>query len=369
MWQRIRFLVIKELLALWRDPRSRAILIVPPLVQLIVFSFAMTQEVTAVRMAVFNQDLGMQSRELVARFAFAPYFADVRALKSDGEIRGALDSADAIAVLRIGEDFSRDIAAGRPAQIELLLDGRRSNAAQIVEGYATDIVQTYNADLISADDLAHPPSVLVARSWFNPNLTSRWGTVPGLIGTLTMLLGMVVTALSVARERELGTFEQLLVSPLRPIEILIGKAVPAFLIGIGEASLILVVAVLALGVPFVGSLWLLYAGMAVYIVSVIGIGLFISSLVSTQQQAILGAFTFFAPAILLSGFLTPVENMPWWLQPLTLGDPMRYFTVISRGVFLKAMPAAEVAQNLWPMAVIAFVTLAVATWLFGRRLE
>jgi len=180
---------------------------------------------------------------------------------------------------------------------------------------------------------------------------------------------MVVTALSVARERELGTFEQLLVSPLRPVEILIGKAVPAFLIGVGEASLILAVAVFALGVPFVGSLPLLYAGMAVYIIAVIGVGLFISSLVGTQQQAILGAFTFFAPALLLSGFVTPVENMPWWLQTITYGDPMRYFTVISRGVFLKALPAAEVVQNLWPMALIALVTLTAATWLFGRRLE
>jgi ABC-2 type transport system permease protein len=369
MWQRIRFLIVKELLALWRDPRSRTILIVPPLVQLIVFSFAMTQEVTSIRLAVLNQDLGMQSRELVARFAFAPYFADVRPLESDGEIGAALDSADAIAVLRIGEDFSRDLAAGRPAQVELLLDGRRSNAAQIVEGYATDIIETYNADLIATRGLAHPPSVIVARTWFNPNQTSRWGTVPGLIGALTMLLGMVVTALSVARERELGTFEQLLVSPLRPIEILIGKAVPAFIIGIGEATLILAIAVLALGVPFVGSLTLLYAGLAVYIVAVIGVGLFISSLVSTQQQAILGAFTFFAPALLLSGFVTPVENMPWWLERLTLGDPMRYFTVISRSVFLKAMPATEVAQNPRPMALIALVTLAAATWLFGRRLE
>jgi len=369
MWQRIRFLIVKELLALWRDPRSRAILIVPPVVQLIVFSFAMTQEVTSVRLAVLNEDLGRPSRELVERFAFAPYFSDVRALKRDGEVRQALDSADAIAVLRIGEDFSRDIAAGKPADVELILDGRRSNAAQIVEGYATNIVAAYNADLIAAGGLVHPPSVVVARSWFNPNLTARWGTVPGLIGTLTMLLGMVVTALSVARERELGTFEQLLVSPLRPIEILIGKAVPAFIVGIGEATLILVIAVLALGVPFVGSLALLYAGLAVYIAAVIGVGLFISSLVATQQQAILGAFTFFAPALLLSGFFTPVENMPRWLAPVTLGDPMRYFTVISRGVFLKAMRLAEVAQNLWPMAVIALVTLSAATWLFGRRLE
>src|SRR5580658_9487847 len=162
MWQRIRYLIVKELLALWRDPRSRTILVVPPLVQLLVFAFAMTQEVTSVRLAVLNQDLGVQSRDLVARFAFAPYFARVWPLMGDGEIRTALDSSDAIAVLRIGEDFSRDLAAGKPAEVQLLLDGRRSNAAQIVLGYATTIVATYNSDRAAARDLAHPPSVLAA---------------------------------------------------------------------------------------------------------------------------------------------------------------------------------------------------------------
>jgi drug efflux transport system permease protein len=369
MARRILFLIIKELLAVWRDPRSRVILVVPPVVQLIVFSFAMTQEVKNVRMAVLNQDLGASSRELVARFRGSPYFASVRALSGAAGARDLLDAGDVILVVEIGQDFSRDLAAGRPAQVQALLDGRRANAAQIVEGYAERIVTQFNLDRAAQSGRAPPASVLIGRAWFNPNLTARWATVPGLLGTLTMLLGMVITALSVARERELGTFEQLLVSPLQPFEILIGKAVPAFIIGIGEASLILAIAVLGLSVPFVGNLGLLYAGLAVYLTAVIGVGLFISSLVATQQQAILGAFTFFAPAILLSGFVTPVENMPGWLQPITYVDPMRYFTVISRGVFLKAMPAAEVMQNLWPMVVLAAATLCCAAWLFGRRLQ
>jgi ABC-2 type transport system permease protein len=369
MLRRLLSLIIKELFALWRDPRTRVILVMPPIVQLLVFAFAMTQEVRNVHMAVLNQDLGLASRELVARFAGSPYFTAVRALLGPQEIPAAIDGADAILVLQIGPDFSRDLAAGRPAQVQALLDGRRSNAAQLVQGYAERIVDQFNLDWSAAHHLARPPSVLVGRSWFNDNLTARWSTVPGLIGTLTMLLGIVVTALSVARERELGTFEQLLVSPLTPFEILIGKAVPAFLIGIGEASLILLISVFVLSVPFRGDLMLLYAGMAVYLTAVIGVGLFISSIVATQQQAILGAFTFFAPAILLSGFLTPVENMPAWLQPLTLIDPMTYFTVISRGIFLKDMPMNEVAANLWPMALIAVVTQSAAAWLFGRRLE
>jgi len=367
--RRILFLIVKEFLAVWRDPRSRAILVVPPIVQLLIFSFAMTQEVKEVRMAVLNRDLGVQSRELIERFAGSPYFASVLPVAGDTAAHATLDAADVLLILEIGEDFSRDLAAARPAQVQVLLDGRRSNAAQIVEGYAEQIVEVYNQDRLAEKGGPLPSSVLVSRAWFNPNLTSRWSTVPGLIGALTMLLGMVVTALSVARERELGTFEQLLVSPLRPLEILVGKAVPAFLIGIGEASAILAIAVFGLHVPFIGSLALLYAGMTVYLAAVIGVGLFISSLVSTQQQAILGAFTFFAPAILLSGFVTPVENMPDWLEPLTLVDPMRYFTVISRGVFLKAMPAGEVMQNLWPMALIAAFTLSAAALQFGRRLR
>lgn len=366
---RIRHLIVKELLAVWRDPKSRMILIVPPIVQLLVFAFAMTQEVTHVNMAVLNQDLGLQSRALVARFAGSPWFARIIPLKGEGEAKTLLDATRVIAVLEIGPGFSRDLAAGKPATVQLLLDGRRSNAAQIVEGYADAIITQFNTERIKAHDLPRAPSVLVARAWFNPDLEARWATVPALIGALTMLLGVVVTALSVARERELGTFEQLLVSPLRPVDILIGKAVPAFLIGIGEASAIVAIAVFVLDVPFRGDLSLLYAAMAVYLASVIGIGLFISSLVMTQQQAILGAFTFYAPAVLLSGFVTPIENMPGWLRPLTLVDPMRYFTVIARGVFLKAMPAGDVAQNLWPMALIALATLSAASWLFRRRLS
>ena len=369
MGGRLRSLIIKEFFAVWRDPRSRVILIVPPIVQLIVFAFAMTQEVTNSRIAVLNQDLGVLSRELVARFAGSSYFAEVRALKGAGEIRTVLDGAEVAMVLQIGPDFSRNLAAGRPAQVQALLDGRRSNAAQILQGYADRIISQFDLDYATTRHLPRPPSVLVGRAWFNANLTARWSTVPGLIGTLTMLLGLVVTALSVARERELGTFEQLLVSPLKPVEILIGKAVPAFLIGIAEATLILAISVYVLRIPFVGDLALLYAGLAIYLFAVIGVGLFLSSIVATQQQAILGAFTFFAPAILLSGFLTPVQNMPDWLQPLSYIDPMTYFTVILRGVFLKDMPLAEVARNLWPMALIALATLGSASWFFGRRLQ
>ena len=207
----------------------------------------------------------------------------------------------------------------------------------------------------------------MTRAWFNPNLDALWSTVPSLVAILVALEGLMVTGLSVARERELGTFEQLLVSPLSPGEIVLGKTVPAFLIGVGEGTLMMAVAVFVFRVPLTGSVPLLYGAMAVFLLAVIGIGLFISSLAATQQQAILGTFSCMVPMMLLSGFASPVENMPDWMQTLTLANPIRHFIVIVKGVFLKAMPAGDVLRTMGPLFPIAAVTLTAATWLFRRR--
>lgn len=369
MGQRIVMLIIKELLAALRDRRGRYILIVPPLVQLLVFSFAATQEVKNVRMAVLNEDYGTVARDLIARFEGAPHFSEVRHLRGQADIAPALDSRSVLMVLHINPDFSRAVACGRQASVQLILDGRRSNAAQIVAGYAQAIVDGYNQELSATRRVPQPPSTVVARVWFNPNQETTWNSVPSLVAILSTLLGLVVTALSVARERELGTFEQLLVSPLQPIEIIVGKTVPALLIGVVEVTGMVLVGVFAFRVPLHGSITLLYASMLVYLAAVIGVGLFISSLARTQQQAILGAFVFMVPAILLSGFASPIENMPDWLQWLTLANPVRHFLVIVKGLFLKDMPILEVLANLWPLVVIALTTLSAATWLFRRRLE
>jgi ABC-2 type transport system permease protein len=369
MGQRILFLIGKELLAALRDPRGRYILIVPPLVQLVIFTYAATLEVKNVRMAVLNEDYGNVARDLVARFEGSPNFSEVRHLRGEADIGPAIDSRSVLMVLSINSNFSRDVTSGRQAAVQLILDGRRSNAAQIVAGYAQDILDAYNVELSATRRAPQPASTVVARVWFNPNLETPWSSVPNLVAILTTLLGLVVTALSVARERELGTFEQLLVSPLAPIEIIIGKTVPALLIGLVEVTGMMLIGVFAVGVPFYGSVALLYAAMLVYLPAVIGVGLFISALSRTQQQAILGAFVFLVPAVLLSGFASPIENMPDWLQWLTLINPVRHFLVIVRGLFLKDMPSSEVLHNLWPLAVIALVTLSAATWLFRRRLE
>jgi ABC-2 type transport system permease protein len=369
MFLRVRSLVLKEFLALVRDPRGRFVLIVPPLVQMLVFTFAATQEVKNVPVAVLNRDYGVRGRDLVERIEGSPNFSRVIHLRSEDEIAPAIDSRSALMVVQIGPDFSRDVAAGRPASVQLLLDGRRSNAAQLVAGYAGEIITRYGAEVAAGRRVASPASEVVSRVWFNPNLEPTWATVPGLVAILTTVLGLMVTALSVARERELGTFEQLLVSPLSPAEIIAGKTIPALLIGIGEASGMVLVGTLVVGVPFTGSLGLLYLGMVVYLGAVIGVGLFVSSLAKTQQQAILGAFVFMVPAMLLSGFASPIENMPDWLQTVTLANPIRHFMVIAKGVFLKDMPAADVARSLVPLVLIAAVTLSAASWLFRRRME
>ena len=206
-------------------------------------------------------------------------------------------------------------------------------------------------------------------AWFNPNLDPKWSTVPALVAILTTLMGLMITGLSVARERELGTFDQLLVSPLSPTEILVGKSVPALLIGVLEATGMVLVGVVVIGVPFRGSVGLLYLSMVVYLAALIGVGLLVSSLARTQQQAILYSFMFMVPAMLLSGFATPVENMPEWLQAITLANPVRHFMAILKGLFLKGLPASELARMLVPLVAIASVTLTSASWLFRRRME
>jgi ABC-2 type transport system permease protein len=367
MWGRIWALIVKEMLSVWRDRKSRFVLIVPPLIQLAVFSYAATYDVTDVTLALFNQDQGLAARELVARIQGSPTFARLQVVDSEAALAAAIDSRDAMAGLRIPQDFSRRVEAGQGASVQIVLDGRRSNTAQIAAGYLATIIIEHNAAIAAAAGRPLGPA-LVTRVWFNPNLESLWVVVPGLVGVLTQVVALVVTGLSVARERELGTFEQLLVTPLRPWEILVGKTAPGLLIGLFEGSIIVLASQLWFHVPLTGSLLLLYGALAVFLLCTIGVGLFISALSSTQQQAIMGSFFFLVPTMILSGFATPVQNMPDWLQTVTLINPVRHFLVVLWGVFLKDMPAALVWQSLWPMVALAAVTLTGAAWLFRRRL-
>jgi ABC-2 type transport system permease protein len=368
MWRRIRALVIKEFLALLKDKRSRIVVFVPPILQLLVFGYAATFDLNRIPLAVYDEDQSAASRDLVARFTGCPNFEQVATLTHNDEIAPLVDSRKALVVLHVGSQFSRELLAGRFGPVQVIVDGRNSNTAAILLSYINTIIAAFNADWRQQTGAVATPAFLETRAWFNPNLLSRWFIVPGIVGLLTLVVTTLVTALSVAREREQGTFDQLLVTPFRPVEILLGKALPGFIIGFFEATLIIVISVLWFQVPLRGSLLALYVGLFFFLLSTVGMGLMISSLSLTQQQGLLGAFLFIVPSIILSGFATPIANMPHWVQQFTLINPMRYFLVILRGVYLQGTPVHLLVSQFWPMAIIGVVNLVLAGFLFRRRL-
>lgn len=365
MSTRIIALVIKELQALLQDPQSRTILIMPVILQLALFPFAATLEVTNNTLVVLNEDNGVAGTELLQRFSKAKAFSELRIVHNPADLRRFIDNQSALIALHFPADFSRNLAAGRSASCQVLLDGRRSNSGQIAFGYIQEIIQNYSEELQK-----HPkqttPVRLIFRHWFNPNLDYVRHIVPSLVAIITTVSALIVTSLSVAREKEQGTFDQLLVSPLTPGMIMIGKTLPALLIAMTQASIILLAGIFIYQIPFVGSFGLLYLSMVFYILALAGFGLLISSICATQQQSFLGTFCFIMPTILLSGFVSPVENMPLGLQYLDWLNPLKHFIVIVKGVFLKDMSLHLLLPNLWPLVAIAIVTLGAANWVFHR---
>lgn len=368
MLQHILALALKELLALIRDPRSRFVLIGPPIAQLIVFGFAATFDLNQAPLAIYDEDGGSPARELIARFEGSRNFQIVRRIAHDAEVAPLINGRQALLVLHIGSRFTADVLRGDGGQVQVILDGRNSNTAMTALNYTRDILTDFNRDWSERHGQPGAPVNLSVRSWFNANLESRWFIVPGIVGLLTLVVTLVVTSLSVAREREAGTFDQLLVTPLRPVEILIGKSIPGLLIGLLQGSLIVVLVVYAFGVPLRGSLGALYLGMGLFLLSAVGVGLMISSLSVTQQQGLLGAFLFLVPSVILSGFATPIANMPEAVQLITYIDPLRYFLVVLRGVFLEGDSYALLWDQYWPMALIGLSSLTAARWLFRHRM-
>lgn len=366
---RIFALVIKEILTLFKDPKGRLVLIGPPLLQLFVFSFAATMEIKNVSFGIFNQDAGKHGYEIIQRFIGSPTFSRVFFIQKQSDIQSIIDNQKAMVVMTIPQDFSRKIEANLQANVQLILDGRRSNATQIVNGYINNIIGNYDQELQKTSRATMPPPIMVIRSWFNENLLYMWFTVPSLVCILSMLISLVVTALSVARERELGTFDQLLVSPLTPYEILIGKTIPAIIIGLAEGLIMWAAAIWLFNVPFNGSAIIMVYVLFIFIMSTVGVGLFISSMCKTQQQAILGVFIYMVPVVTLSGYASPVENMPEWLQDLTWFNPLKFTLIAVIGIFLKGMPALEVIITTWPLLLVGAVTLFIAGWFFKQRME
>lgn len=369
---RILALIVKEFLALLKDPKSRSALIGPPFIQLIVFGYAATFELKDIPYAVYNEDRGAISRTLEAAFAGAPTFRRVATLSSEAEMALLINSRKVLLVIHIGQRFSDRLLSGGSSPVEapvqVIIDGRNSNTAMVAMNYVRSIIDQFNRQWMHDRGQAGMPAYLESRAWFNPNLESRWFFVPGIIGMLALITTILVTAMTVAREREQGTFDQLLVTPLRPAEILLGKTLPGFLIGMVQGTVILLIVTLWFKVPLLGSLPALYCGLALFLLSGVGVGLLISSLAVTQQQGLLGAFMFVVPAITLSGFATPIANMPQIVQAITRIDPLRYFMVILRKVFLEGAGFDVLAHQLWPMALIGTTALALASWLFRHRM-
>ena len=373
--RRMAIIVRKELLVLLCNKVSRMLIIVPPLMQIVVFGWAATMEVRNVDVAVLNQDSGNWSREIVRRLQGSHTFRSVTFLDGEADIRPTIERQKALFVMVFDDEFSRRVDAGAPAQMQVILDGRRSNAAQIASYYLETIVRGIGEStprgkmaLGAATDAGGAPKLDVrVRCWFNPNLEFQWFFLPNLIGMLGFMLGLVVTGLSVAREREVGTFDQLLVSPATPTEIALAKLVPGCLVGLVHGTIFLLISVFGFGVSFTGSLALLYVAMLVFAMASGGVGLMVSSLSATQQQAFLGAFTVGVPCILISGAVTPVINMPPFLQYASQLNPMRHFTTIVQGVFLKDITVAAAAVSLGKIACISAVAVGVAVWMFKRK--
>lgn len=362
---RLLAITIKEMWAILRDPRARIILILPPMVLLFVLGFATTLEVKNTVIGIFDRDGGAASIELAQRIAGSPNVRAILPLYSDEEVKAAIDRQKVIAVVSFADGFSADVAAGRPAVMQGLFDGRKSNAAQILAGYLTTIASEMGAEIATQ----RVPSTSVVTHWFNPNLQYLWFTMPGLIVIITTISGLGLTAQTVARERELGSFDQLMVSPLRVPEILIGKVIPPIAIGVLNATIYMVLISTVFGVPLTGSVPFFYLSLLLYLLALAGVGLLVSSIAQTQQQAFLGMFLVSVPAILLSGYASPVDNMPAWLRLVTEVDPTKHFLIVSEGVFLKDMPLPELWANTWPLALIALGTLTASSVLFRARME
>jgi ABC-2 type transport system permease protein len=365
---RILALTRKELLTILKDPRSRFSLLVPPILQSLIFGYAATYDLNDVPYAVLDRDRSAASRQLLAGLDGSRVFRRTADLDRAVDVKTYIDEQRALLVIQIDQDFERRLLSGQPADVQVIADGRNSNTAGTAMGYVSSVVDAFNANWRAANGLGGQPIRIVPRAWYNPNLETRWHMIPGLIGTLTMLQTLLLTAMSVAREREQGTFDQLLVTPFRPAEIIAGKTLPSLLIGMVQATNILMIAQLWFRIPFAGSFVTLYAGLSLFLLAAVGIGLLLSAVAVTMQQAMLFSFVLMMPFILLSGLVTPVSSMPEVLQYMTLVNPLRYAIEIVHRVYLEGAGFGRLMTDLWPLAVLAAITLSVASWMFRHRL-
>ncbi|MBP1597662.1 MAG: type transporter [Acidobacteria bacterium] len=384
MWERIREIIRKEFYQTLRDPRSRALLFGPPLIQLIVFGYAVNLDVELTRIAWMDMDRSAESRELLSALQGSQYFEVGEVLTREDQISEALDHGRVQAIVRIFPGYGADLARNRPGQVQILIDGTNSNTAGIIMNYLAQAVAAYSGRAqqlqLNSRVMARTQGAAVAapgsaglsvksRVWFNPNLKSRVYFVPGVIVNIIALVTVMLTAMSIVREKEIGTMEQLMVTPIRPIELMLGKLLPFAIVGILQVGIVTGAALLIFDVPFRGSVTLLFAASILYLLTTLGAGLYISTISRTQQQAMMSTFFFFVPAMLLSGFAFPIRNMPLPVQYLTYLNPLRYFMEIARGLFLKGVGISVLWPQLAALALFGTVILGLSALRFHKRLD
>lgn len=376
MRERLRHMLVKEFIQTLRNPRMRGLIFLTPVIQLFLFGYAVTTDVQNIPLAICDLDHSVASRELTSRFVHSGYFDLVESVSDPARVRELLDRGEARAVLQFNHGFQQTLQAGRTAELQLLLDGTISNTAGIVMSYSSRIVNQYSQELL--DERVHrllgtPPRTahvdLATRAWFNENLESRNFFVPGVIAMIVTLTSLMLTSMAVVREKEIGTMEQILVTPIRPVELILGKTIPFALISFADVIGITVIGVFWFSVPIRGNLLLLLFATGLFLLTTLGLGLLISTMSQTQQQAMMGAFFVYLPAFLLSGFIFPIANMPVVFQWLTLLNPLRYFLEIIRGIFLKGIGAGILWPQMAALSLLGLATLGLASRRFQKTLE
>lgn len=372
MLERIRRLVVKEFIQVLRDPRMKAIVFITPVMQLFLFGYAVTTDVTDITTALYDLDRSYESRELVRQLEASGYFTVRYRPDSPGELAMLIERGTALAALQINRGFGSDLRKGLLTEVQIIVDGTDSNTATVAMDYANRIIARYAQSFAArteAQERMTPGGIdLRTRAWYNPDLRSRNYYVPGVIAIIIMLTGLLLTSMAVVREREIGTMEQLMVTPLRPVELMLGKTIPFAAISFFDMALVTIVGVFWFAIPIRGSLLLLTGSTAIYLLSVLGVGLFISTVSKTQQQALMATFLFYLPAVLLSGFMFPIDNMPEVIQYLTYLNPLRYFLVIIRGVFLKGIGPGILWPQMAALLMLGVAVIAFSSLRFKKRL-
>ena len=377
MFGRLKQMLIKEFIQTLRDKRTRFILIGPPIIQMMIFGYAANYEIRHVPTVVLDLDHSLESRELISRFTSSPYFDVQRQLTDSRQLGDLIERGDATAGLEIDAGFAQQLRKGETAPLQVIVDATNSNTALIASGYIAQIAREFaqeyqkdRIDRIAPQLIGIMPSVeLAPRPWYNPNLSSRWFFVPGIIGSLTVVLVVTLTAFAVVREREIGTLEQIMVTPISPAEFILGKTLPFFLIGLFDVTLIAVVGSLWFQVPFRGNIAVLATGAVLFLLCMLGVGLLISTVSATQQQAMVTAFFFIMPTITFSGFGFPISTMPHWMQDFSYLIPLRYFLVVIRGTYLKGVGMDILWPQMAAMACLGVALLTAAVLRFHKALD